>query len=481
MNVHASLKKNAALNVMKQCSTIVFPFITFSYSSHVLGAQQIGKYAFGQSVVSYCAYIASFGITDYAVRETAAVRSDRQKREESADEIFTINLFTTLAAYILLFTALCVWGRLQPCRYVILVQSVQIILTTAGADWVNTAFEDFFFLTLCHAAVQAACAAGMFLFVKTPDDLYIYTFLSMLAAAGGNLPNVFYIRRYVKLVPVRRLRLRKHLPSMCMLFCNSIALVIYLNSDMTIIGILMDDAAAGIYSISTKIYLMAKAVVNAVVMAAVPRLSSLCAAGKMDDFGRMLGKIADVLFLLVIPASCCMFLEAENIIYAVAGSEYLSGMGVLRIYSITILPAVSACFLSYAVLMPLHMERYFLLSTAAAACLNIGLNFLLIPGLGFYGAALTTFAAEMTVVLAERHFVKHKIRIKVNAKDILKDAVNAAACILLCLAVRQAGLSAAWELGLSAALAVSGCCLLSLILKNETFCGLCKRIIKERR
>lgn len=55
------------------------------------------------------------------------------------------------------------------------------------------------------------------------------------------------------------------------------ALVIYLNSDITILGIYADDAAVGTYSVATKIYLMAKALINAVILPAVPKLSQIAA------------------------------------------------------------------------------------------------------------------------------------------------------------------------------------------------------------
>ena len=73
-NSDISVKRNALLNVLKQACTIVFPFLTFSYASHVLGAERIGTYTFGQSIVSYFACFAALGISDYAVREAAMLR-----------------------------------------------------------------------------------------------------------------------------------------------------------------------------------------------------------------------------------------------------------------------------------------------------------------------------------------------------------------------------------------------------------------------
>lgn len=483
-DLEVSVKKNALLNVMKQICSMVFPFLTFSYASHILGAEKTGVYTFGQSVVSYFVYLAMLGIPDYAVREIAAVRNDKVRLKKLANELFTIQLLSSLISCAALVFLLRIWKQLYSYQYVILIQSIQMVLAAIGADWVNTAFEDFSYLTVRYLVTASICTAAVFLFVKGPKDLYWYTFFSVFCTAGGNIWNVVYIRRYVKLRPTIHLKLKKHLPPMLLFFCNSIALVIYLNSDITLLGIFAGDTAVGIYSVSAKIYMMAKSMVNAVIMAAVPRLSHMAAENGKEASVQMLSGIADLLCLLLIPIAAGIFLEAENIIYLVAGSSYLGGAAALRIYSITILFAVSACFFSYAVLVPFHMEKYFLLSTVLAAGLNIGLNFWMIPRLGMNGAALTTLLAEITVASAAYCFVKKAadMRIPINKKDICTELAGGIAVGIVCFMVRQFGLSRIPELGISIGLAAAAYSAVLLKTKNKTFLTyIYKDMEKERR
>lgn len=466
-----SVKRNALLNVIKQACTVIFPFFMFSYASHVLGAEKIGAYTFGQSVISYFACFAASGISDYAVREAAIVRENPGKLGKLADEVFSIQLFLSVFSYAVLFILLGLCGKLHPYQHMILIQSIQIFLSAVGADWVNTAFEDFSYLTVRYLVMASACTAAVFWFVKGPEDLYRYTWLSMMCAAGGNVWNIFYIRRYVKLGLTVHLNLKKHLPPMLMLFFNSIALVIYLNSDITILGMYAQDAAVGSYSVPTKIYLMAKSMINAVIMAAVPGLSHTAATKKTGDSSRMLSGMADLLCMLLIPAAAGIFCEAENLIWLAGGSGFLGGTTVLRIYSITIVPAVGACFFSYAVLVPLHMEKYFLLSTIMAAALNIGMNFCLIPRWGMSGAALTTLLAEFTVFIITAYFVKKAagVNLYINKKDLYTDLAGGAAIGIVCIAMKQSGLSRALELGAAIAMSVVAYCGVLLAMKNQTF------------
>lgn len=477
-----SVKRNALLNVIKQTCTTIFPFFMFSYASHVLGAKKIGAYTFGQSVVSYFACFAASGISDYAVREAAMVRENPGKLGKLADEVFSIQLFLSVLSYVALFILLGLWKELRPYQHIILIQSIQIFLSAVGADWVNTAFEDFSFMTTRYFVNALACTAAVFWLVKGPEDLYRYTWFSMLCAAGGNLWNIFYIRRYVKPGLTVHLNLRTHLPSVLMLFFNSIALVVYLNSDITILGMYAQDMTVGHYSVATKIYLMVKSMINAGIMAAVPGLSHIAGTKKKEDSCRMLSSMADLLYMFLIPAAVGIFCEAENLLWLVGGSAYLDGAAVLRIYSVTICPAVGACFFSYAVLIPLHMEKYFLLSTVIAAALNMGMNFCLIPRCGMSGAALTTLLAEFTVFIITAHSAKKAadMQLCINKKDLCIDLAGGAVIGIVCDAMKQSGLSHAMELGAAIVMSAAAYCGVLLVMKNQTFRGLLQPVHGSR-
>lgn len=103
-----SLKKNAALNMTKTVMSLVFPLITFPYASRVLGPVYIGKVNFAQSIVSYFALVAALGISTYAVRESAKLRDDRKKLSVFVKEVFSLNMISTVVAYILFALAIVV-------------------------------------------------------------------------------------------------------------------------------------------------------------------------------------------------------------------------------------------------------------------------------------------------------------------------------------------------------------------------------------
>ena len=103
MNVRKNLKLNTILNFIKTCSSIIFPLITYPYVLRVLLPENVGKVNFAHSIVSYFSLIATLGIQSYAIRECSKVRENRQMLDDTASQIFSINIWTTLLSYILLF------------------------------------------------------------------------------------------------------------------------------------------------------------------------------------------------------------------------------------------------------------------------------------------------------------------------------------------------------------------------------------------
>ena len=89
-----SIKINAALSVIKQLCSVVFPLITIPYISRVLQVEAYGKVNFGNSVVSYFVLLAGLGVSTYAIRDGARIRDDKKEITEFASQVYTINIIS---------------------------------------------------------------------------------------------------------------------------------------------------------------------------------------------------------------------------------------------------------------------------------------------------------------------------------------------------------------------------------------------------
>ena len=101
-----SLGVNALINSIRSIVNLIFPLITFPYVSRILSVNGMGIYNFSSTYVGYFLLLAGLGIYTYAIREGAKFRNDREKMSQFASQVFTINIVSTLVAYVLLLFSL---------------------------------------------------------------------------------------------------------------------------------------------------------------------------------------------------------------------------------------------------------------------------------------------------------------------------------------------------------------------------------------
>ena len=112
--VNSSLKLNMVLNAVKGLMGILFPLVTFPYVSRVLGVENIGKYNFAHSLINYYILLAGLGIAPYSIREETKLRNDKESFQRFADEMFSINIISTVVSYFMLIPLF--FGKRQTLR-----------------------------------------------------------------------------------------------------------------------------------------------------------------------------------------------------------------------------------------------------------------------------------------------------------------------------------------------------------------------------
>ena len=473
MKNRKSLKINVILNCIKQLCSVIIPLITVPYISRTLQAENYGKYCFSNSIIGYITLLAGLGIQTYAIREGARIREDREEISAFASEVFTINIITTIAAYSCLIILLFV-PKLQSYRELILVQSIVILFTTVGTDWINTIYEDYGYLTIRYIIVQLLSIAAMLILVRKPDDYVLYAGIVSVSSAGANILNIVHVRKYVHLKVVQKPHIEKHLPPILILFANQLAVTVYVNSDITLLGLLADDKAVGIYSVSSKIYAIIKQLVNAIVIVAVPRLSAFLGVQDESRYLNTCSRILNGLVTMLLPAIVGLFMISQYIVRLIGGLAYEEGSIALRILSFSLFFATLACFFSNCILIPLKKEKAMLLSTIAGAITNVLLNFVFIPGWGINGTAITTVIGEAVVFIGVYMKSCRMYKIGVSKGCLISSCVGCIAIIAVCKAVPQITGNWITILSLDVFLSVVAYSVCLLVFKNDLLMELMK-------
>lgn len=404
-----SIKSNAIINGFRTVINLIFPLITFPYIFRTLSVAGIGKYNFSSSIVSYFMLIAALGIDRYAVREGAKYRDDRKKISEFVSQVFTVNIISTIISYCLLFICLLAIPKLHDYFICILIFSVQILFTTLGTEWLYSIFEEYRYITVMSIVFKLISIVLLFVFVRKPSDYLIYAMVTVFATVGSNILNFVHAKKFCNLRLTFKFDWKKTLIPILVIFATNIAVQIYVNSDITMLGFLKDEYVVGIYSVSTKIYSMVKTVLASILIVTIPRLSLYVGKHMQMEYDELLFKVINAVILFTLPAMVGLFLLSKDVILVISGNNFIRSTSSLQILCIAIMFSILSTIYNQCILIPYKREKYSLYSSIISASINIGLNFILIPLISENGAALTTVVAEFLMMVMNFH----------NCKDIV--------------------------------------------------------------
>ncbi len=461
------IKKNTFYSIIKSCSTILFPLITFPYITRVLRTENVGKVNFSISIVSYFSLIASLGITIYAVRECSKVKKNKNDLEKIASEIFSINICTTIISYIALFVLLLNAKSLVSYRGLICILSSAIGFTTLGADWLNTAMEDFKYVTIRTFLFQLLSLLLMFTFVKTPEDYVKYAIITVISSSGGNLVNIFYRKKYCNVKFVINMRIKKHISSIIMLFAMFLAQQIFVNSDITILGLYKGDYEVGLYSAAVKIYNIISTLMSSISWVVMAQLSYSFSKQQYEEVNKLLKYVIGFTVTIGIPCIIGIGILAPQIVEIIAGPAYIDASIALRILAIALAFSLVWGIVMNMILLPSGADKPCLKACSISAVVNIVANLIFVPNYGIVAASVTTALSQLIGVLICLPYVDKQIKIP-KLKQIIFGPLVGGILIMFYLIVCVRYICGLWKIVI---ISLSGSVIIyfiiQIMLKNE--------------
>ncbi len=434
-----SLKLNAFLNGLRSLLSVIFPLITFPYVSRVLSINGIGKYNFSNSIISYFMLIAALGISNYAVREGAKYRNNKRKINQFVNEVFTINACSAIVSYVCLFICLITFSKLHSYLICILIYSIQIGFSVISVDWLFTIYEDFVYITIRSILFQIISILLLFVFVRHSNDYLNYAAITVFSAVGSNVLNFYRAEKEHRIHLVFHFNWKKHMTPILILFAANVANLIYVNSDVTLLGLLKSNYVVGIYSVSSRIYTIIKSVLSAVLLVSVPRLALLYGNKEFSKYKILLSKLTNMLVLLVLPAMIGLIMLSKQVVLIIAGNHFLRSVMSLRILAVAYIFSILAWILSDCVLIPAKREKYLLYSMTISAVINIVFNIIMIPYWSENAAAISTVLSELAMFTINYHYAKDIVKEVFVSKDLLRTFTNSfVGCIgiiIVCLGI----------------------------------------------
>lgn len=406
------VKVNFLFQIIYQLVIIIVPFLTAPYVSRVLGAELIGTQTYYYTLSNYFVIFAMLGLNTYGNRKIAMVRDNENEKNKVFSEIFVLHTIISIIVCFLSFIPLFFISSSEKNIY--LINSIAVIGTILDINWLYFGLEKIKSIVLKNVIVKIISLILIFVFVKTKDDLWIYSLSLSASTFIGVCLLWIRITKYVRFFRVTFDGVIRHLKPLLILFLPVIAINLYKYMDKLMIGWFSTRSELGLYENSEKIINILTSILNSLSLVMLPYCSNLAVNNKIAELITLLKKTISIMIFISIPLMFGVDAIMPDFIPLYFGEGFETCIKIVIILSASLLPMTVANIIRAQYLMPLEKDKEFIISLFSGALINIILNLIFIPKFGAIGAAIGTVAAEYSVAIIQILLIINQVSLKAS-------------------------------------------------------------------
>lgn len=389
------IARNIQFKLLAEGISRVFSLGLFVLIGRILGDSGYGEYAYPLAFASLFSLLQDWGTNTLIIRELA---QDRERLPRLLPTLLTLKL--SLSLLTLGATLVCAWiFGFQALRWQHILWAT---LITLGMGWIDTLCALYVALDQTQEEVRlktfqrvVGAVLTLALLLVSPSVLHL---LQGLAVANG-VALVYGSWRLWRLgpgwmpgkEPIWPL-LYRGLP----FWLTSLFVLLYLRVDIFMLGLFgRSDAEIGWYQAVVKGIDLLNLLPNLALLGMYPILAELAQKDRLG-LKRLSGQVLLSVVAVSLPVMICGIWLAEWGMALMLGEAFQPAAPALQVL-LAALPFMAMNQVLFYVLAALNAQRYTVYTTALGLMINIALNALWIPSLGYVGAATSTVITEGVV------------------------------------------------------------------------------------
>lgn len=397
--------KNYAYNLSYQLLVIILPIITTPYVTRIFSSDDLGTYGYFSSIVTYFILLATLGVANYGTKVISGHRKDIDKNFWG---IYSLQLGATIFS-IFLYCVLYIFLQFMH-NPVALILGLSLLSKGLDISWLFQGLEDFRKITARNITVKLVGVIAIFLFIKSANDLHLYVFLLTIFELLGQLSMWLPAREFIGKPHFDWEYAKQHLRPIILLFLPQIAISLYVTLDRTMLGALASTKDVGIYDQALKLVNILLTLVTSLGSVMLPRVSNLLSLGDHKAINKMHEMSFLIYNLVIFPIMAGMLIVNDDFVNFFLGQDFQEARYAIAIMIFRMFFIGWTNIMGIQILIPHNKNKEFMLSTTIPAIVSVGLNLLLLPKLGYIGAAIVSVLTEVLVWLIQLFYTRSYLR-----------------------------------------------------------------------
>lgn len=370
----------------------VINLVTFVYLARVLSTDGFGIIGFASAIVSYFILLVSFGFDIYGIRN---ITSEEENNKNLVSSIVSLRLFLAVVFFICLSILSFSLKKDITTKLALVITGINLFSIALSLDWFYQGIQKMHVVAIRQVGTSLINLLLVLLFIKNNDNLLLAVFFSSFSVMINSL---ILFRNYQKNFFKIEFRLDYNMLKSIFLDASPIAvsslmIAIYYNLDMVMLGFMKTEHEVGIYFMTYKlllIILMIQSLVNRSILPVLARLNN-----EIENLAKIIDSCMWLMIRISMIVVMIMIIFSDSLVENILGQNFHECGSLLQLFSLVVLlvfnESITAPFLL------IKNSKLHLVAVTIGASVNIGLNFLLIPNYGIWGAAVATIISEIFV------------------------------------------------------------------------------------
>jgi len=394
------LKKNITALFILQGANYLLPLITIPYLVRVLGADNFGRIAFAQALITYFVILTDYGFNLSATKAVAQVRDDKEALSRLASAVMLIKMFLMIVGFFIMIGIVFAvpdwradWSLFAWVYLMVVGSALFPVWLFQGLERMRhiTAFTIFARLliviatfTLVQHASDYHLAAALQASAMVIAGIMVFIALPRIVSIHWHWPGVHEIRRVMS--------------EGWHVFVASFAGNVANSSNIFFLGLVTTPAIVGYFAAAEKLIRAVQGLIYPVSQAVYPHVTGLLKTSQ-DKALRFISKLTMVFALGTAALSLGLFILADQVTWILYGSGFDETSEIIK--ALSIIPFLIAInnILGAQVLVQFGVGRLLSSSTLIPSLIHVVSLYFVATKFGAMGVAMLIVFTESLMLI----------------------------------------------------------------------------------
>ncbi|MDY3524137.1 oligosaccharide flippase family protein [Riemerella anatipestifer] len=242
------LENFLSLSVL-QVVGMILPLISLPYVLRVIGFEKYGIIVFASSFIAYFTSLTDYSFKLTATRSISVNTNSAKKMSLIYSKVMSVKLVFLIISLLIIGLIVFLTPVFKTYYSIYFFTSLMLVGQVLFPEWFFQGIQKMKYITILNLSVKIFFTICIFLFIKTPEDFWIYPLLqSMGYIAAGLIAQYIIVKKYhlvLSFIPMKYIisTVKVNFP----VFVNQFIPTLYNNTSTFLLGVFSAKELVGIY------------------------------------------------------------------------------------------------------------------------------------------------------------------------------------------------------------------------------------------